>query len=334
MNGRVWLLFVATTLVPACITRSNLAFDAPIAADETLFVIGISPEDSRVKVAPGYVRDDVFHALQPDGPSSMFAPPELGFVVGKAKPGEVMAITIVSTASTDFVPCQGARTMVFTIPDKRAVYVGHIAWERAGPRLLVPRYFDDPASAAAHVAKQYPSLKAPLENASYRLAPTALVCADQPGVDLTAYRTFAFAACADATSPVHEAVRVELEKRNYVYSTESPDLRVKCEFSHDRIERSSDTGSRLGDRATLSGRLVIQLTDTRANAVAWKGTAEGLSLKKGAMQDRAVAADAVERILADVAALCGLPPPSAPSILSHPISSAPPSPGRCSFQAK
>ena len=126
--------------------------------------------------------------------------------------------------------------------------------------------------------------------------------AQNPGVDLAAYRTFAFAGAYDASHPVQEAVRVELEKRNYVYSAESPDLRVKYAFSYDRIEKGSDIGSRLGDRATISGRLVIDMTDTRANAVVWKGTAEG-PLDDEAIKDRAVVAHAVGWILAGVAAL-------------------------------
>lgn len=135
-----------------------------------------------------------------------------------------------------------------------------------------------------------------------------------PNVDLTTYKTFAFypplatdqAGYASLlTSRVQQAARARLERADYVYSEDNPDLRVgfALQVAERTGLRSTPAGPGLyGYRAWgaagvetvdyRQGTLTIDLVDARRNALVWHGVAEG-RLGEGALKNPGPAIDLV-----------------------------------------
>jgi Domain of unknown function (DUF4136) len=132
----------------------------------------------------------------------------------------------------------------------------------------------------------------------------------EPGSDLTAYRTFAFYESASpsylslAEKRLRAAAREQLERQHYTYDERNPDLRVNYAlFLVDKQElRSTPSAGRVGYRAWASssvesveyrqGTLAIGLVDARRNALVWRAVAEG-RIDEQAMQQPGPAIDAV-----------------------------------------
>jgi hypothetical protein len=118
-----------------------------------------------------------------------------------------------------------------------------------------------------------------------------------PSADLRSYKTFAFYEHASSEPSsyaallgqrLQQATRAELERQHYVYSERSPDLRVALRLVvQNKQELRSAPGTRglhgyrgwaSNDLETVDyrqGSLVIDLVDTRRNALVWHGVAEG-----------------------------------------------------------
>ncbi|GAB2626393.1 hypothetical protein [Novilysobacter erysipheiresistens] len=91
---------------------------------EAIFVVRVLPTDRQVTVFPGSVVDGEFK-------SSLFTParftgmPAAGYVVGKAKAGETIAIT---TLGNRWV-CADGSTVVFQLDAGEVAYVGDVVYE-------------------------------------------------------------------------------------------------------------------------------------------------------------------------------------------------------------
>jgi hypothetical protein len=133
--------------------------------------------------------------------------------------------------------------------------------------------------------------------------------AQDPGVDLDAYKTFAF---YESSSPgymslaekrLRAAARAQLERQHYTYDEDSPDLRIN--YALHVVEkqelRSTPGAGRFGYRGWgvggvesveyRQGTLAIDLVDTRRNALVWRAVAEG-RLDADAMEQPGAAIDA------------------------------------------
>lgn len=117
-----------------------------------------------------------------------------------------------------------------------------------------------------------------------------------PAVDLKAYQTFGFfdQMATDRaqyttilTSRLKQATRVQLERHNYIYSDNNPDLQVN--FFVNVVDRQEVRSSPVGrgfhgyrvwanDIDTVNyrqGTLSIDLVDAKRNELVWQGVAEG-----------------------------------------------------------
>lgn len=178
-----FLIGCAVFLLASCTSMGKLESAAPApAADETVFVIGIAPETARISVFPGEVSDRVFRQSMWRS-AVVMGNPDNGFIVGKAKAGDVLAITNVrvvdkdSLAGTDYVPCGGARTLVFTVPAGKVVYLGHIRYELVQNRLRIKTEyrFED---AQTYINATYANLRDRLErqDIDFDFLPTTASC--------------------------------------------------------------------------------------------------------------------------------------------------------------
>jgi hypothetical protein len=121
-----------------------------------------------------------------------------------------------------------------------------------------------------------------------------------PSVEMTSYRTFGFYDPVSTDKSLYttilsgrlkKATREELERRNFVYAEQNPDLKVNFGLNVvDRQElRSMPTGGFWGARFGLSdletvnyrqGTLMVDLVDASRNEVVWRGVAEGRLSRK------------------------------------------------------
>jgi hypothetical protein len=175
-------LAVVLALVGACTSMGRLDKEAGLESDrESVFILGVAPENYRISAFPGSVKDGRFHQ-NPLRPAAVFGAPEDGYVVGKAAAGDTLAITFIrrvkdkdSILGADFAPCAENKTMTFAIPGGKVLYLGNIEYEFAGKALNV-RYSQDVAAAKKYVDEHYPRLRGRLEPWKYDLLPTDAPC--------------------------------------------------------------------------------------------------------------------------------------------------------------
>jgi hypothetical protein len=174
------LLAVAAACA-SCTTTTRVDKDATVSQDESIFVVGSSPEHFRL----WFMRADI---IEKDGTATvkqdvvgiplLVANPENGFLVGRVRGGYTIAITGVRAvrASETFGPgfsaCGGNRTMVFTAPAGKVVYVGHAELSMKGKQIFAS-YSTDFEAARKHVDANYPNLRGKLERHGHQLITTA-----------------------------------------------------------------------------------------------------------------------------------------------------------------
>lgn len=90
--------------------------------NEAIFIFGLQPSNYKVQVFPGSIGKDGRFNLSPVLGAVYNGTPDFGYAVGKASPGNVLAITRVydqletsgSLIRPSYVPCGRAETFVFT----------------------------------------------------------------------------------------------------------------------------------------------------------------------------------------------------------------------------
>ncbi|MCW5635162.1 MAG: DUF4136 domain-containing protein [Rubrivivax sp.] len=155
-------------------------------------------------------------------------------------------------------------------------------------------------------------------------------CASKPevrhdrdtSVDLKTYRTFAFDEGHDERGPrrgsasystlqetrLRQATSRQLEQQGFVPAAGEPDLRVHLTMKVVNRQELRSTpalrgiglrgvgGTQIDTADVRQGTLVIDLVDTRRNALVWRGVAEG-AIERG---DAADPGGAIERAVAEV----------------------------------
>ena len=174
-----WLALAAACA--SCTMTTRVDKNASVAEDESIFVVGSAPENFRI----WFMRADVIEkdgtaTVKPDvvGIPLLVANPENGFLVGRVRGGYTIAITGVRIvrANETFGPggtaCGGNRTMVFTAPAGKVVYVGNAEFGMQGKQVFAS-YSTDFAAARKHLDANYPNLRGKLEQHGHQLIATA-----------------------------------------------------------------------------------------------------------------------------------------------------------------
>jgi hypothetical protein len=150
---------------------------------DTYFVMGIEPANVSVSFETGVVEGGLFKTG-----IEIFAAyaggPEDGYIVGKIKGGDALAITNVRLHSSEhdlfpamFVPCNGTKTVVFTALPGKVLYLAHARYERQGSG-VAPHYWSDIDAALAFMKAHYPKLADRLEPAKTQMmSATSPFCA-------------------------------------------------------------------------------------------------------------------------------------------------------------
>ena len=176
--GKTIFVLVLSLICISCTSVGRLSKEATLNSDqESIFLIGVSPENYRISVFPGSLKDGRFDQslLRP---AAVFSAAENGFVIGKASVGDTLAITYIrvvngkdSLFGVDFEPCRDAKTMIFEIPRGKVLYLGNVDYEIVGNE-LVAKYSQDIDSAKKFIDENYPNLSGKVTPWKYELLPT------------------------------------------------------------------------------------------------------------------------------------------------------------------
>lgn len=177
-------LGVGSVVVVACSSSVGLVDSTSTGlgpGTEAIVVLGVAPENHRVVLFPGSLVNGRFRQ-NPFRNAVVAGTPQGGYVVGKATPGEVLAVTVVvalknstDTSGTRFYPCEHTKTMVFQVPAAGIYYLGDVAYELAGRQLRVI-YSQDRERLRDHMRVNFPSLQGEVRTLAYQLLPTADEC--------------------------------------------------------------------------------------------------------------------------------------------------------------
>jgi len=156
------MMLVAVLLLSGCTSAGQLKSNAGNPSEnESVFVIGVTPENYRISVWPGGIKDDHFYKSSLRN-AALYSAAEGGYVVGRAKAGDVLGITnarIVSGENSilglDYVPC--GDTLVFKVPPGQVIYLGSIAFSSNG-KTVNALVSNDVNAAAHHMADAFPSI--------------------------------------------------------------------------------------------------------------------------------------------------------------------------------
>jgi hypothetical protein len=177
---RTAALLALVTVCASCATVTRVAKDTSAPKDDSIFVIGSSPEHFRVWVSPAqFVEKDGAVTVRHDVPGIpvLVANPENGFIVGRVGGDATLAISGVrmvranETFGQGYTACGGGTTMVFTAPKGQVIYVGHVRFTAQGKELFAG-YEEDFASARRYVDANYPNLRGRLVRHTYKLVTT------------------------------------------------------------------------------------------------------------------------------------------------------------------
>jgi len=174
----------------ASVGRLDKGIPAP-AKNESIFVLGVTPENHRVMIFGGSTDTGFFK--QNWLPAAFYGGAEGGFIVGKAKAGSTLAITDVRVTESDkailgldFIPCDGAKTLVFEAPAGKVTYLGSVHYGVTGKGLQID-YWNDFEAARAYLSSAYPALSPKVEQGGYKLLPVMQPCTSTTTVYVPVY---------------------------------------------------------------------------------------------------------------------------------------------------
>ena len=181
MQRRLVLLLALAATCASCTRATRVEKEATVSDNESIFVVGSAPENFRI----WFMRADI---IEKDGATTvkqdavgiplLVANPENGFLVGRVRGGYTIAITGVRAVSANetfgpgFTACGGNKTMVFTAPAGKVVYIGHAEFSTKGKQLFAI-YSSNFEAARKHIDGTYPNLRGKVEQHGHQLIPTA-----------------------------------------------------------------------------------------------------------------------------------------------------------------
>lgn len=182
MTLRRSIVTLATLFCVACTSLGTLDRNTPPPdLDHAIFIMGVAPPDARVSFFQGDVRDGTFFQ-NPLTPSSLYGNPTDGFLVGETHASKTLAITFVQLVRPGqifgpvFSPCGKAKTITFTAPSGKIIYLASVKFDVA-LGYLVPHYSNtDLSGARAYLANHYPNLAGGIEQGQYEFLPSSKGC--------------------------------------------------------------------------------------------------------------------------------------------------------------
>lgn len=168
----IWLISMALLL---CATGSVAAAEMLFSENkDSIFVMRVTPSEHRVIAFNGKVVDGDFKF-------SLFTPARFsglavdGYIVGKAKPGEYIAIYSIGSRTA----CGGGQTVVFRAEAGRVAYVGDVEFGLVDEKFVVSRS-DNFSGARDFLVRHYPAWGGRLQSVDAQILPVQKKC-EKPG---------------------------------------------------------------------------------------------------------------------------------------------------------
>ncbi|MBI3675082.1 MAG: hypothetical protein HY243_00495 [Proteobacteria bacterium] len=151
---------------------------AAVTSDKDAYIIiGIRPENAKVLIVRGTNEDGQFSVDGWAKPTFVDYPND-GYIVAKAKPGDYVGIDWVfwghskgSFWGTIFYNCKGSKTLVFTVPAGKVVYLTDVYFTPNGYGASVKFGASDIETVRAYLMTHYPSLADKVEQGQYETKP-------------------------------------------------------------------------------------------------------------------------------------------------------------------
>ncbi len=175
------LAFALALLAPlsGCLSYNQLTNSTVTPpGDDSIFVIGLTPDNYRISVWPGHINEHGVFVKSQIRNAAFYGGAQNGYVVFKAKTGDVLAITnarIVNSSKSVFGLDYGPRcdTLVFKVPKGQAVYLGDVAFTPISADGHIAPSVSDHFEAARHfISASFPAIKQPLVDSPFMHMPT------------------------------------------------------------------------------------------------------------------------------------------------------------------
>jgi hypothetical protein len=161
------VIFLSASLLSGCFSMSTLEKNATLENDESIFVIGMKPENFRLSVFAGDIKNGEFKTNFMRS-IAVFAFPEKGYVVAKGHVGDTLAIISVTPYEKGaflkplYIVCSGEKMLTFKIPPGKVIYISDLLFSHSGSGFAIS-YSQDLGSARQYMDKNYGTLKGKLE---------------------------------------------------------------------------------------------------------------------------------------------------------------------------
>jgi len=173
--GRLLAFAILVLALGACAGRPVVG---PMVLDdsrEAVFVFRIDPSQFNVIVFNGEVEQGAFKFSQ-FTPARFTGAPQDGYIIGKAKAGEWVAINTIGGRTA----CGGGQTVAFSLPAGQVGYVGDFKYDIVGGRMKLTAS-GNLAAASDFVATHHPELSNRLVQAGYKTVTVGDKCPYRPG---------------------------------------------------------------------------------------------------------------------------------------------------------
>jgi len=168
----VLLAGLAGMLLAGCSSMRQLDDDAPgPSGEESVVILGMHDAEDQVFIFPGTVGADGSFVTDPMRMATVAGKPRNGYLVGKARAGDVIAITTVRfdahpgkfSGTEEFRFCKGEKTMVFKVPQGKVAYLGSVEY-RFVDRNMNIHYTVELDQAQRYIDSTFPALKGKVEH--------------------------------------------------------------------------------------------------------------------------------------------------------------------------
>jgi hypothetical protein len=176
------IVFVSAILAAGCTSVGRLSSDTGFdPSRDSIVVFGLQPENYRINLFAGSIRNDRWSQSMLY-PASFLGVADRGYVIAKVHSDTPMGIANLRIVASekdvygqDYTPCKEAKTLVFTVPKGKVVYLSDFRYRHvgAGVELVNAPDFE---RARRHVDEKFPALQGRLVQGEFRLMPTTIPC--------------------------------------------------------------------------------------------------------------------------------------------------------------
>jgi hypothetical protein len=188
MSIRLLATLSLLTILSGCVSSSLDSSYSLQGKGESVIVIGFNQPHLKITVAKGRATGDKFMRNQ-TGIATYYGSGENGYVVFRAKPNQLLALTSVRYSkkpmlSPNVWPCGDNETISFEVPENKVLYLADLEINDPSDAfgvVSINSYFE---GAKKHLNSSYPNLASKLELGTYKMIKSAESCTRSPTVPI------------------------------------------------------------------------------------------------------------------------------------------------------